>query len=393
MADERDYLLRGPAPPIKPSRWTSIVRGLLLTSGIIVLVIGVLKFGAFVQPRPAYDVDLLSIPTATTTIARSECKEDKSTSTLKVAYDIPFNTLFRYTYGQTKFEASDVTILNDTVYAVCDNSWAIDKFARHATPYSTENILLAPPPMMSNHLNRVEGDSGYEAIFEYDGMFYAVRESVNLHAIIVELSLTDDTYTYIQECPCEYTFEGDNTGFEGAVGFPDKDGIMYVLGLCEGNYCRDKNKKSKDPGNGRVVLMKKRDVDLDANDIGCLWETVREVHIPKSAAFVDYSAIDITSNGRVAISSQESSSVWLGYVSGITDGVIDPKRFEFSDHDSSVLNFPRDKHCETIYCNVEGIHWINDDMLLAVSDRIKDEGRQNRRCGVKDQSIHGFVLP
>jgi hypothetical protein len=108
---------------------------------------------------------------------------------------------------------------------------------------------------------------------------------------------------------------------------------------------------------------------------------------------VDYSAIDITSNGRVAISSQESSSVWLGYVSGITDGVIDPKRFEFSDHDSSVLNFPRDKHCETIYCNVEGIHWINDNMLLAVSDRIKDEGRQNRRCGVKDQSIHGFVLP
>lgn len=361
------------------------MRGVLLSSGIIIFVLGVLKFGAFVQPRPSYDVDLLSMPITT---ARSECKEDKSTSTLKVAYDIPFNTLSHYTQGQTKFEASDVTIFNNTVYAVCDNSWAIDKFARHATPYSTENILLAPPPMISNHLNRVEGDSGYEAIFDYDGMFYAVRESVNLHAIIVQLSLTDDKYTFIEECPCEYTFEGDNTGFEGAVAFPDKDGIMYVLGLCEGNYCKDKNKKSKNPGNGRVVLMKKR-----ANDIGCLWETIRELHIPKSAAFVDYSAIDITSNGRVAISSQESSSVWLGYVSGITDGVIDPKRFEFSDHDSSVLNFPRDKHCETIYCNVEGIHWINDDMLLAVSDRIKDEGRQNRRCGVKDQSIHGFVLP
>jgi hypothetical protein len=34
----------------------------------------------------------------------------------------------------SKFEASDVTIVNGTVYAVCDSSWGISKFARNAYP-------------------------------------------------------------------------------------------------------------------------------------------------------------------------------------------------------------------------------------------------------------------
>lgn len=354
------------------------------------IVIVAWKLTTFVQPRPSFDVDLLA--TTPNVTHQSECAEDESRSTLKVAYDLPFRTLFRRTYGQTKFEASDVTVVNDTVYAVFDNSWEISKFARHVYPHSEEDILLGPPRVMQNRLERVEGDSGYEAIFESSGVFYVVRESVNLHAVIAELSLKDDTYTYFRECPCEYAFEADNTGFEGAVGFPDANGVMYVLGLCEGNHCRDKHKKSKDVGNGRVVMMKKRD-DADDDATGCLWETVRVVHIPKSAAFLDYSAIDITSSGKVIITSQESSSVWLSYVSGVTDGVIDPSSFEFIDDDSSVLRFPRNGGCDTVYCNVEGIHFINDDLLLAVSDRMKDEGRQNFRCQEKSQSIHGFVIP
>ena len=72
-----------------------------------------------------------------------------------------------------------------------------------------------------------------------------------------------------RECQCEFIFEGDSKGFEGAVGFPDISGELYILGLCEGNHCSETRKK--DVGNGRVVLMKKkREGDGDGNGDNCL---------------------------------------------------------------------------------------------------------------------------
>ena len=62
---------------------------------------------------------------------------------------------------------------------------------------------------------------------------------------------------------------------------------------------------------------------------GCIWETIRKIKISSSAAFIDYSAIDISNDGRVVITSQENSALWLGQVTGITNGVIDPDAFEW----------------------------------------------------------------
>jgi len=335
-----------------------------------------------------------------------DCENDASYSkhTLKRAYDLPYSALFKDTRGQKKFEASDVTIVNNTVYSVCDSSWAISKFTRDLVPFSDKNVQIGNP-------NRQEEDSGYEAIFEHEGLFYVVRESVyhnhhdndqddddsvgkekeevgDYHAIIEELDLGEDDYTVVKECKSEFVFEGDSKGFEGAVGFPDKDEVLYILGLCEGNHCSET--KKNDIGNGRLVLMKKKN---EAKGTDCLWETVRVVSIPKSAAFLDYSAIDITVEGRVAITSQEDSAVWIGNALGISNGIIDPDLFEFEDDDSSVMQLPKDGGCHTVYCNIEGIHWMNDDMLMAVSDKMKSKGRQDFRCHEKDQSIHAFVIP
>ena len=57
------------------------------------------------------------------------------------------------------------------------------------------------------------------------------------------------------------------------------------------------------------------------------------------------------------------------------------------------MDFPKNDSCETIYCNVEGVHWLNDDMIIAVSDKMKSKGKQDYRCFDKDQSVHVFVLP
>ena len=190
-------------------------------------------------------------------------------------------------------------------------------------------------------------ESGYEAIFHHEGTFYVVRESVLHHehgsdddpdsegenedvsderhsfrAIIEELVLGDDDYTVQSQCSSEFEFEGASKGFEGAVGFPDASGELYILGLCEGNHCSEKRKA--DAGNGKLVIMKKK----VGEDGSCVWETLRKIPIPKPAFFIDYSAIDIADDGRVVISSQENSELWLGQVTGIANGIIDPDAFE-----------------------------------------------------------------
>ena len=87
----------------------------------------------------------------------TECEEDINYSkhTLKRAYDLPFSALFSNTRGQTKFEASDVTIVNDTVYAVCDSSFAISKFKRNLDPFSYDNEQIGEPSRHGSY------ESGY----------------------------------------------------------------------------------------------------------------------------------------------------------------------------------------------------------------------------------------
>lgn len=323
-----------------------------------------------------------------------DCESDihYSAHTVKTAYELPFAALFKDNKGQKKFEASSVTMVGDNVYSVCDSSYAISKFDDSLSPFSAENKQIGSPDR--------DGDveSGYEAIFHHGGLFYIVRESVlhhhhgdnddtvtddgdkdsikadinhSFHAVIEELVLGEDDYTVQSECMCEFEFEGTSKGFEGAVGFPDATGELYILGLCEGNHCSEEQKE--DAGHGRIVMMKKNmlpDPDIPG---GCLWETVRVIKIPKSAEFIDYSDIDISADGRVAITSQENSAVWIGTVVGLENGIINPDLFEFVNGSGVTYQFPKSYDCHTIYCNVEGIHWMNNEMLMGVSDKMKGE--------------------
>merc|ERR1711935_1130251 len=104
------------------------------------------------------------------------------------------------------------------------------------------------------------------------------------------------------------------------------------------------------------------------------------------------------STKTVAITSQENSQLWIGELSGGTDGEFDPETATFSK--GQVYDFPRSSSCEVLYCNIEGIHWVSpggDDtrpqMLVAVSDKMKSGGRQSAACQDKDQSVHLFTLP
>ena len=53
--------------------------------------------------------------------------------------------------------------------------------------------------------------------------------------------------------------------------------------------------------------------------------------------------------------------------------------------------FPRDEQGEVIFCNVEGVTWGSKELLVTVSDRMKQD--QDERCGECDQSIQVFRIP
>jgi len=167
-------------------------------------------------------------------------------------------------------------------------------------------------------------------------------------------------------------------GFEGVISLRDTKNELVVLGLCEGNHCSESRKA--DRGNGAFVAMKKTMTPSGYSDgsSSCEWSTLRKLHIPASAYFKDYSAATVDHNGRVAISSQEDSAIWIGQLLGRDDktGLWDLDKLEFDPNEGTIYSFPKNDNCETIYCNIEGIHWINSEMLMAVSDKMKSGGKQ-----------------
>jgi len=351
--------------------------------------------------------------------AMSECEEGYySKTTLKKAYELPFASLFVDNRGQKKYEASSVFIVDNDAYAVCDNSWAISKFSTNLQPFTESNIQVGDPDRVPDE------DSGYEAIFYDNGNYYVVRESVLLdgvnhtdlpsyHAVIEKLSMNADDYDVLESCSSEYEFEGDSKGFEGAISIRNKNNELVVLGLCEGNYCSEKRKFEK--GNGRLVAMRYEKVD-DGSGVACRWSTIRIISLPKSAYFRDYSDISMDANGRVIITSQEESQIWIGQLRGqvpayeqmdtnaslydlfdvkddVQASLWDIDNVEFDENQGVIYDFPKNDNCETVYCNIEGVDWLNSEMIIAVSDKMKSKGKQDFRCFDKDQSVHVFVLP
>jgi hypothetical protein len=112
----------------------------------------------------------------------------------------------------------------------------------------------------------------------------------------------------------------------------------------------------------------------------------------------DYSAITLNQGkapGRrgemdVAIASQENSAIWVSTIAPAAIRKSNVPLFKFGP--GAIYDFPTDSECKTIYCNIEGIHWQDDDTIVAVSDAMKSHGKQDFRCWNKAQSVHVFRL-
>ena len=318
-----------------------------------------------------------------------------SKTTLKLSHSQSFAALFDDNKGEKKWEASDVTVSGGKFWSIADNSWSLLSIDEQLPINSGKNKQIGEPRRNGKE------DSGFEGLIARSDPteFYIMRESIDVngsgdfHALLLDVKIVDgeEDYQVSRTCVSEVEFEGDSKGFEGAAAVTGSDGQEYIFGLCEGNNCRE-GKAGKERGNGKVVAMLISHEEMHGYD--CVLKTHKILDLPKTAYFMDYSAIAIDDSGKVAVTSQEDSKVWIGELAmDEATGLYDPETSNFVSTEGEVLDFPRDTNCEVIFCNIEGIHFINSELLVAVSDKMKSKGKQNFQCLEYDQSIHVFVRP
>ena len=258
---------------------------------------------------------------------------------------------------KSPLEASGVALLDDnTALVVFDNLNQVARVDLSLERRDTNRLL--PAPSLGTGFEDIaidrEGRRAFcliEALEDVDGLF---------RGFVAEY---DDAGRFVRCTRLDTKFKTENKGFEG-LAHVRRRGREYLFALCEGNLGTNAKR-----GGGRI------DVFTRAADGG--WEPSRRIRLPKTAQFEDYAAMAYR-DGRLAVVSQASARVWTARV--------DANALALVPGSDAVYRFPSKR-----YGNVEGIAWLSEDTLVAVSDRKK--ARQSERCAAKDQSIHVFRIP
>lgn len=263
--------------------------------------------------------------------------------------------LFRLIPGRTKnsrLEASGVALAGDSTALVVFDS--LNQIAR---------IDISLEPSRRNRLWHAPSlGAGFEdvAVDHRLGSTFGLIESVeDFDGVLRGFVAEYDRDGRLRHCTrLAETIHKANKGFEG-LAHVRHGGREHLYAL------REANVRSR----GRIEVYARR-----ANG---QWQESRSIELPVEARFTDYSALAYRDD-RLAIVSQESARLWVGRLHPRTQALI-PKS-------GAVYRFPNKR-----YRNVEGIDWLSEDTLIAVSDRRKTD--QPAKCDETDQSIHIFRIP
>jgi uncharacterized protein YjiK len=267
--------------------------------------------------------------------------------------------LFRLIPGRTRksrLEASGVALANaTTALVVFDN---LNQIARiDVSLQHRSSNRLVPAPSLGSGFEDVAVDAVLGRTF---GLIESVEEADGVFCGYVSEYDRGGRFLRCTRLPSK--FEKANKGFEGLAHVRVED-REYLYALREANF-RSSGRRA-----GRI------DIYVRASSGG--WQESRWFQLPEAAKFKDYSALAYRDH-QLAIVSQESARLWIGRLNPKTQAVIPGS--------DAVYRFPG-KHYQTI----EGIAWLSDDTLVAVSDRRKKA--HSDRSATKDQSIHVFRIP
>jgi hypothetical protein len=263
--------------------------------------------------------------------------------------------LFRLLPGRTKrsrLEASGVALVDEnTALVVFDN---LNQVARIdlSLKHHRRNALLPAPSLGSGFedicidLRNRQVFCLVESVEDFDGL---------LRGFVAEYD-QDGHFIRCTRLPSPLTKH--NKGFEG-LDHMWRGSREYLYVLSEAGH----------KGKGRIeVFVRPR---------GCEWKASHRIQLPQKAEFEDYAALAYR-YGKLAVVSQASARLWVAHIDENARAVVRGSE--------AVYRFPSKS-----YGNVEGIAWLAQDTLVAVSDRKKK--RQPDRCSNKDQSIHLFRVP
>lgn len=267
--------------------------------------------------------------------------------------------LFRLIPGRTKksrLEASGIALVNDSMaLVVFDNLNQIARIHVSLTP-SKQNRFW-PAPSLGAGFEDVAADTRLGSTF---GLIESVEDFDGvLRGFVAEYD-RDGRLLQCNRLPGR--FEKANKGFEGLAHARHK-GREHLYALREANVHTSKGRRGR--------------IDVFVRNGAGPWKESHIIELPKEARFKDYSALAYRAH-QIAVVSQESSRLFVARLHDKTHTLIPGS--------GVVFKFPR-RH----YSNVEGIDWLSEDTLIAVSDRTKQG--QPRRSGRTDQSIHVFRIP
>jgi hypothetical protein len=267
--------------------------------------------------------------------------------------------LFRLIPGRTKksrLEASGVALVGDSTALVVFDS--LNQIARiDVSLKRSRRNGIWPAPSLGAGFEDIATDAKHGATF---GLIESVEDFDGvLRGFIAEY----DRDGRLRQCSrLPGRFQKANKGFEGLAHSRHR-GRELLYALREGN--------------SRTASGRRGRIDVFVRGASGAWKESHWIQLPDEARFKDYSGLAYR-DGRVAIVSQESARLWVGRLHTRTHKLIP---------DSGVVyRFPSKS-----YGNVEGIDWLSEDTLIAVSDRRKKN--QLARCCETDQSIHVFRIP
>ncbi|MEZ6187409.1 MAG: hypothetical protein R3F62_20655 [Planctomycetota bacterium] len=261
-----------------------------------------------------------------------------------------------------RYEASGVVLVDQRVFVVCDNAYAVLSVPSDLDPDDVE----------VHELDKGHGSSDFEGITvdRRRGRFYAVQEGVKRKGKdnTPRLWELEEDFEVHDRDWLDLELDGITKGAEG-LAHVHRDGEDYLFALMEGNDGRDK-KAGRERGKGRIEIFRRHKGKFKA---------MGRIDLPERAFFADYAGIDVRDD-RVVVVSQASAQLWVG--------TLRPDVFEFTDA-GRAYRFPEDGS-ETRYPVMEGVAWLDAQRVVVVSDRPTPPFEAAKHA---QESIHVFRLP
>ena len=264
-----------------------------------------------------------------------------------------------------RYEASGVAVRGEHLIVIFEDTPHVARIHRTLTPDHPDSRLFRQMTPIHGYV-----DISYDAQGKRFFLLGEARKDPvgNKQKPVINQFAYD--FLYLDQDWVDFPEDGKDNQL-GGLSYIRRDDQDYLLATCAGNLCLG-GRKGKQPGGGRLLIFQNK---------GQIWALREKLELPKHVAFRNYVNVAIRGN-RLAILSQETSALWICELSD--------SEWRFTS-DGQVYRFPTNNSGEQAYCNLQGIDWMDDDHIVAVSGRRK--GRQNRICGEKDQSVHLFRIP